>query len=70
MIDSVIYFSQAALKMKWCHVGQVLNTHNASGGAVEKGVWVSGCAGPRGGNPLASQSEQVVGGGRVFLSVG
>lgn len=42
MIDSVIYFSQAAIKMKWCHVGQVLNTHNASGGMVERvmGQWL------------------------------
>lgn len=37
---------------------------------VEKGVWVSGCTGPRGGNPLASQSEQEGGGRDLFLSVG
>lgn len=49
MIDSVIYFSQAVLKMKWCHVGGVLNTHNAPGRNSGKGVRVSGCTGQRGG---------------------
>lgn len=38
MIDSVIYFSQTALKMKLYHVEQVLNTHNASEEIVEKSV--------------------------------
>lgn len=55
MIDSVIYFSQTALKMKLCHVGQVLNTHNASGEMVEKSVgqWLYRTKGKL----LASQSE-------------
>lgn len=71
MIDSVIYFSQAALKLKWCHVGQVLNTHNALGEMVERGMgqWLHQTKG--GGDLLALQFE---GGGEkerdLFLSGG
>lgn len=65
MIDSVIYFSQTALKMKLYHVGQVLNTHNASEEMVECGSVAVPDEGE--GKQLASQFK---GGGGLFLSGG